>query len=135
MQTTLKPIAISSIASLDDPFWAVWRKVRPLVVKALVRSDEYGVEDVLRYVSEGRWMLWHGDRCVAFTKVSRYAKHTACVVILCGGDLDEIQKLEPDMAKWAKQQGCKYLVIHGRRGGGRALDGYREKSTSYRKAL
>ncbi len=124
-----------TLANIDDPFWSVWRKVRPLVVKALERADEYGVEDVLRYVAEGRWQLWHGEDCVAFTKIDRYAKHTACVVILCGGDLGEIREIEPDLAKWAKQQGCKYLVIHGRRGWGRALDGYNEKSTTFRKAL
>ena len=124
-----------NIFNLDDPFWAVWGKVRPLVVKALEHADEYGVEDVLRYVSEGKWMLWHTDNSVAFTKIAHHAKHTACIVILCAGDLDEIRELEPSMCRWAKSNGCKYLTVHGRRGWGRALEGFREQSTSFRKAL
>lgn len=124
-----------TLANLDDPFWAVWRKVRPLVVKALERADEYGVEDVLQYVSEGRWLLWHGERSVAFTRIARYAQHSACVVVLCGGDIKEIRDLEPGVAKWAKRQGCKYLEIYGRRGWKRALEGYEEQSVIYRKAL
>ncbi len=135
MQTTLKPTVTTSILALDDSFWSTWKKVRPLVVKALVQADEYAVEDVLRYVSEGRWTLWHSDNSVCFTRFAQYAQHKACIVVLCAGDIDEIRDLEPDMCKWARQHGCKYLEFFGRRGWGRALDGFKEHSTTFRKAL
>ncbi len=125
----------SNVTSLDEEFWTIWRKVRPLLAKALERSDEYSLGDVLHFAYEGTWDMWHGDNSVAFTRLARYPQHTALVIILAAGELEEIVQLEPHVVAWGKQQGCKYVEVYGRRGWARALPGYDEQATVYRKVL
>ncbi|MGI9490504.1 MAG: hypothetical protein ACR2RF_32345 [Geminicoccaceae bacterium] len=109
--------------------------MRPLVAEALDRADEYSVGDVLHYAYTGKWQTWHGERSVAFTRIATYPTHTACIVILCAGDLSEIKELEPQICAWARRMGCKYMKIYGRRGWHRALDDYAEQSAVLRKEL
>ncbi len=135
MQTTLRQIETSSISSLDDPFWTVWRRVRSLLVKALERADEYKIADVLHYAYTGQWQTWHGDNSVAFTRIANYPEHTACILILAAGDLSEIKELEPDICLWARRQGCRYMEIYGRRGWQKALSDYHEQYAVLRKEL
>ena len=135
MQTMLRQIGHSSISSLDDPFWIVWRKVKPLVQKALEHSDEYSLGDVLHFAHSGMWQLWHGHQSVAFTRLVVYPQHKVCVFILAAGELSEITALEPQICQWAKEQGCKYVEIYGRRGWKRSLPAYDEQSVILRKAL
>jgi len=131
----LRQIETSHIASLDDPFWVVWRRVKPMVAKALGRADEYSLGDVLHYVNTGKWQLWQGDNSVAFTRIASYPEHSACIIVLSAGDLNEIKALEPGICTWAKRMGCKYVEIFGRRGWQKALPGYKEQHTVLRKGL
>ncbi len=124
-----------NVTSLDEEFWTVWRKVRPLLDKALKRSDEYSLSDVLHFAHSGLWQMWHGDHCVAFTRIANYPQHTALIIILAAGELEEIIDLEPHVSDWGRQQGCKYVEIYGRRGWSRALPGFDEQATVFRKAL
>ena len=126
---------MTPLTQMDDPFWVLWRRVRPLVVKALERADEYSLGDVLHYAYTGKWQVWAGERSVAFTRVAQYPQHSACILILAGGDLSEMKRLEPEVCAWAKRQGCKYVEIYGRKGWNKALDGYDEQSRVLRKVL
>ncbi len=124
-----------NVTSLDEDFWVVWRKVKPLLEKALKRSDEYSMSDVLHFTHTGMWQMWHGDHCVAFTRVANYPQHRALIIILAAGELEEIMDLEPLVAQWGRDQGCKYVEIYGRRGWSKALPGYDEQSAILRKVL
>ncbi len=124
-----------NVTSLDEDFWVVWRKVKPLLERALKRSDEYSMSDVLHFTHTGTWQMWHGDHCVAFTRVANYPQHRALIIILAAGELEEIMDLEPLVAQWGRDQGCKYVEIYGRRGWSKALPGYDEQSAILRKVL
>ncbi len=124
-----------NVISLDDEFWTVWRRVKPLLVKALERSNEYSVADVLHFAHTGDWQLWYGPNSVAFTRIANYPQHTVLIIILAAGELEEIMDLEPQVAEWGRDMGCKYVEIYGRRGWARALPGYEEQSVILRKAL
>jgi len=126
---------ITAVTDMNEPFWAAWRKVKPLVEKALRQADEYSLGDVLHYANTGQWQLWHGDNSVGFTRIARYPEHQTCVLILAAGELEEIVDLEPHICAWAKKEGCKYMEIFGRRGWQRALGGYDEQYAVLRKEL
>ncbi len=123
------------VTYLDDPFWTAWRSIKPLLEKALETADEYAIGDVLHFAHTGQWQTWYAEHSVVFTRIARYPEHTACIVVLAAGNLDEIKRYEPDLVKWATDQGCKYLEIYGRRGWRRAFDGYEEQAAILRKAL
>ena len=125
----------ADITSLDDPFWIIWRRAKPLLVKALERADEYRMADVLHYVYTGQWQMWHGEESVAMTRIAHYPEHTACIIILAAGDLEEILDLEPGICAWASRQGCKYVEIYGRTGWKRAFKDYEAQSLILRKEL
>ncbi len=124
-----------NVTSLDEDFWVVWRKVKPLLEKALKRSDEYSMSDVLHFTHTGMWQMWHGDHCVGFTRIANYPQHKALIIVLAAGELEEIIDLEPHIAEWGRNEGCKYVEIYGRRGWSKALPGYDEQAAIFRKVL
>ena len=135
IKTSKKDRDLTPVTSLDDPFWAIWRNLRPLVQKALETADEYSIGDVLHFAYTGQWQVWHTDKSVAFTRIARYPEHTTCVLVLAAGDLEDIAEYEPRICAWAKKQDCKYMEIFGRRGWQKALDGYSEQYAVLRKGL
>jgi len=54
---------------------------------------------------------------------------------LAGGDLAEIQKIEPALAQWGRQMNCRRAVIQGRRGWLKAFSGYKERAVIMTKEL
>jgi hypothetical protein len=52
----------------------VWDQVKPLVEKAVAHADgRLGVDDVRKWLDEGTFQLWLGDRAIAITEVLNYA--------------------------------------------------------------
>jgi len=55
---------------------------------------------------------------------------------LCGGSgLDRMAQALPQIERWAAENDCKKSEIAGRKGWGRALDGYREVASVFVKDL
>lgn len=123
------------VTDLDSPFWSTWRKVKPLVQKALARSNEYSIGDVLHYIATDAWQCWYTPKAVACGRIASYPNHKAYVIVLAAGDIADIVENEPMIAEFAREKGCKYVEIYGRRGWERALKGYKEQATVLRKVL
>lgn len=126
---------IKQVTSLDEPFWAEWREMKPLIQKALDHADEYDMGDVLHWLHTGAWQGWYTPNAVACTRIATFPKHRTCVVVLAAGKLDEIVQAEPGIADFARENGCKYVEIFGRKGWKRSLEGYTEQFTVLRKVL
>ncbi len=126
---------LRKVTSLEEPFWAQWRDMKPLIEKALEHADEYTLGDVLHWLHIGEWQGWYTANAVACTRIAQYPRHRACIVVLAAGDLDEIVSAEPQIVEFARENGCKYIEIFGRSGWRRALEGYSEQFTVLRKEV
>lgn len=72
--------------------------------------------DVADMVNEGRAHLWPGKKSAVVTHFINYPRMKALNFWLVGGDLDELQEMEPVIAAWGKAAGCGRLLATGRRG-------------------
>jgi len=119
----------------------VWDKVQHQIEKTndAVLNDE----DVLGFLQSGQWRLWvaieNGIVVAAMTvEFFYYPRDKVCRVVTMGGERmkewltsDTIQKFED----WAKEEGCSYIDVFGRRGWKKVLPGYEEDCVLLRKAI
>lgn len=125
----------TSVTYMDEEFWALWRRIKPLIQKALDRADEYTIGDVLHFLHTDRWQAWYTPNSVACTRIAEYPEHRTCVIVLAAGELEEVRAAEPQIVAYAQDMGCKYVEIFGRKGWERVLPGYSEQFTVLRKVL
>lgn len=103
-----------------------------LIQQALDRSlGDYHLEDVVRFIAEGKLQLWATENSVAVTEVIVYPRKKAVLVLLAAGDLDEIRESIPMIEDFAKAIGADRITLCGRRGWVRALEkeGFVEQHT------
>ena len=119
----------------------IWDKVKHQIEKTndAVLNDE----DVLNFLANGQWRLWvaldEGEVVAAMTvEFFYYPRDKVCRVVTMGGQRmqewltsDTIKKFED----WAKEQGCSYIDVFGRRGWKKVLPGYNEDAVLLRKAI
>ena len=128
-------------AILQVPYWdveAAWPEAAPLLQQALDTQDEWTLEAVRRELlsspySQRPMQLWMiPGRFALVTQIQVFPSGVRkCLLFLGGGDdLEAIKAAQPAVAAWAhKFHGCTKLLIYGRRGFLRALDGFKETST------
>lgn len=130
-------IELVPIAAIDE----IWPKVESLVEKTndLVLNDQ----DVLNFLHTGQWRLWvaidDGQVVAAMTvEFFFYPRDKVCRVVTMGGERmmewltsDTIKKFED----WAKEEGCSYIDVYGRRGWKKVLPGYEEDCVLLRKQI
>jgi hypothetical protein len=98
----------------------------------------HDIDDVREAVEAGIAQIWPRPKSCMVTTIETYPKAKFVRGWLAGGDLDEIkQTCAPDgpIERWAKRQGCTWVVIGGRKGWLRAFSGYRESCTVMIKEL
>ena len=119
----------------------IWDKVKHQIEKTndAVLNDE----DVLGFLQSGQWRLWvaieNGIVVAAMTvEFFYYPRDKVCRVVTMGGERmkewltsNTIQKFED----WAKEEGCSYIDVFGRRGWKKVLPGYEEDCVLLRKAI
>jgi len=64
----------------------------------------------------GRVEFWPGKKCALISQVVQYPQKKMIHVFLAGGDISEIQEMEPHIVEWAKEKGCSALSLTGRPG-------------------
>jgi hypothetical protein len=86
-------------------------------------------DDVAKGVFEGRYQFWPKEGAAVVTEVVTYPRKKVLHVFLAGGELAQIIDLQPEVAAWAKTQGCTGFTQAGRYGFHRALKdhGWRTK--------
>lgn len=82
------------------------------------------INDVWAAIDRGDAQLWPLPNGVMVTDIEIYPQKKALRGWLAGGDLQEIVASEPNIANWAKKQGCDLILIAGRPGWARSFDGY-----------
>jgi hypothetical protein len=121
---TLKSHEIAAHWHLIEPFFFEHYEWTPEKVKAQLESAKaqlWGLADA------------NGIRGVVITKTNL---PLGLIWIASGKGLDgEAMQLLADIEAWMKERGCTDVVIEGRRGWGRVLEGYEEKATVFVKRL
>lgn len=106
-----------------------WRRCRPWIEAALAHSPGFeAIEDVERFVAEGKYQFWPGTRSAAITEIAQFAAKRVLIVQHGGGDLSElIDEMEPAFCDFARVAGCDAIMGFGRMGWRRVTEkrGYR----------
>lgn len=75
-------------------------------------------------VAAGEAQLWTGDQSAAVTLIEDEPRERRLLVWLAGGDLRElVDDLRPCIEAFARERGCRRMMIVGRVGWERALAG------------
>ena len=112
-----------------------WERCRFWIEQA-IKADPAGmpIEQVETEIAEGRADLWPGLKSAAVCGLQTPLGLREYHIWLAGGDLSELREMEKSATIHAIKLGCERVVIHGRKGWLRALDGY-DKSPTIRKEL
>jgi hypothetical protein len=91
---------------------------------------------VLDGIARGEYQFWASkDSCVVST-IDVFPRIKQLTVIIGAGDLREIDDvIRPVIEAWARSIGCDTMLIMGRPGWQRALEGYRRTAVVLEKKL
>jgi hypothetical protein len=93
------------------------QRLRHHVEAALEYSGgTHGIEDIAEGIKTGRFQLWPADNSVIVTEIIVYPRLKNLHFFLAGGDLDEIQLMQPLVESWGKSMGCTRVSLAGRKG-------------------
>lgn len=105
----------------------------PWIVKALDRSGNIDTLDkVLRNIATGHAQLWPAPRGCFVTELVQHQKRLGIRAWLAGGELDQLMDMIPDIAAWARAQGCTFAEFDGRLGWEKPLKarGWKKRSVT-----
>jgi hypothetical protein len=126
------------------PYWEVeevWDEVSPMLQKAIDRQDEWTLEGVKQTLMQpnSTAQLWKvGNTSAIVTMIQSFQTGVRkCLLFLGGGtNMGNSLHTHSEIEAWAKKYfGCHKMIIHGRKGWLRVLDGYEEVTTCMEKKL
>jgi hypothetical protein len=118
----------------------MWPHVREKLQDAVDACGEWTIEQLQRGVCSGKqllWLTWDGQaiNAVCVTEVMDTPKGRGCLAVACGGsDNDWPDRLKP-IEDYAKEAGCQFMRIQGRKGWQRVFKEYRFEWVSLSKRL
>jgi len=120
---------------------SVWGSVKNLITKT--NDDVLNDNDIKGYLLNGDYTLWVAideeskDVVAAMTtEFAYYPRDKVCRVVTLAGERMKEWIGNLDMVEdWAKEQGCNYLDMYGRRGWIKVLPDWKEDSVLLRKKL
>jgi hypothetical protein len=112
-------------------------KFREPIERAL--KEGYGqmnYNDVIDYIKSGEFQFWSSENSCVITTVDIFPRIKQLTVVIGAGDLNEIDTIiRPVIEEWARQIACDTMLIMGRPGWQRALEGYRRTAVVLEKRL
>lgn len=113
-----------------------WGRVRKYLSDALEYSDGMSdIDDVRDSLAKGESDLWVGEKSAIVTQVIETRIAKALLYHLAGGDLKELIEMTEHIENLAKDMGCSKVLINGRAGWGKVLNGYKERTRIFEKVL
>jgi hypothetical protein len=118
----------------------IWPIVSEWVRRSIERVDLSKFDCVERQVFSGDALLWvvHNGviKAAVITQLSIVEGGKVCTILSCGGGgvikaLGLLERIE----EYAKQEGCRSVLVYGRKGWARALRDYRSAAVVLRKEL
>lgn len=110
---------------------------RELIERAL--AENYGqlnYADVVEGILRGEYQFWAAQNSCVITTIDIFPRIKQLTVIIGAGDLHEINNdIRPLVEEWARSINCDTMLIMGRPGWQRALEGYRRTAVVLEKKL
>ena len=102
---------------------ATWARCAPWLDAALAHAGQsHALSDVLGMLARGEARLWAGEAAAMVTVIEDEPLERRMLIWLAGGDFDErVTRLRPAAEHWAREQGCRRVLVMGRPGWERAL--------------
>ena len=122
-------------------------KIRPLLERfsdSDINKNIYSLSDFIYDLKSGYYTLWlvfedQDVEAYVTTQIWSTSKTSVCEINACCGSMGAgyaILKYElPVIEEWARERGCKYMYIRGRRGWKRMLKDYEEQLVILTKEL
>jgi len=121
---------------------SIWDRVRPMIEAGYAAADEFMPEDMLDRLVGAKVQLWGaiGDRgdifAVLTTELVPMRSGLVCWMCQCAGErLGEWREFHRKVEDYARAEGCVKVVLRGRVGWQRALDGYQVRNVQLEKVL
>lgn len=98
---------------------AEWVRVRDWLNPSIEKTfGTHTEEDVFLMCATGQngSRLWVFENSCAITEFQQFPQMKVCNLFLVGGDLEELLSKEPEISKFAKENGCSRLTGAGRNG-------------------
>jgi hypothetical protein len=110
---------------------------RELIERALAEGyGQLSYQDVITGINKGEYQFWAAENSCVVTTIDVFPQMKQLTIILGAGDLAEIDtKIRPVIEDWAREIKCDALIIFGRPGWQRALEGYRRTAVVLEKRL
>jgi len=101
----------------------IWSRVVPFIERALERGSIWNIEDIYDGLKESTFQLWAWkDDGIEAVLITCLVKDKYCVMLtMAGSKMYEWIKFLPIVENWARQNGCKEMMVHGRKGWSRVL--------------
>ena len=114
-ETLPASIAHSDRTPPDD----LWARYAPLLEPARrAWSAQRSLDEVRSEIGTGHAQLWAGRRSALVTRLHADGR---VHVWLAGGELADILSMVAGVEAWARQQGCTFATLQGRKGWERVL--------------
>lgn len=109
-----------------------FERCRPYLEAALeYNRGTQTIEDVKAGIESGQFQLIAGRNSAALTEIAKLPQKTYINVILGGGDLEELKDIAKRIEDASRAAGADGVMIIGRRGWGKVLEGYDLYATVY----
>jgi hypothetical protein len=119
----------------DEMRWI--SRFRELIERALAEGyGQLSYQDVITGINKGEYQFWAAENSCVVTTIDIFPQMKQLTIILGAGDLAEIDtKIRPVIEDWAREIKCDAMIIFGRPGWQRALEGYRRTAVVLEKRL
>ena len=108
-----------------------WAKAKEHLIRALEHAKgTHTIDDCALLVGCGHFKLWVGEECAMLTEFSTFPQMKVLNVFAAGGKLKGLLKLENDLIKFAKDNGCSRITEMGRKGWEKVLPGVEAVGTA-----
>lgn len=112
-------------------------KFRELIERALAESyGQMNYNDVVNSIKSGEFQFWTSENSCVITTIDIFPRIRQLTIVIGAGDFEEINNvIRPVLEEWARSIQCDTLLIMGRPGWQRALEGYRRTAVVLEKRL
>ena len=102
--------------SLDQKQAQILTHSRKFIEPILKQLKTHLWEDIVWGIENGYFFLYSFEKSALVCEFVNYPRLKALNIFLAGGDLKELKSIQPDLIKWAKENGVSRIEIRGRLG-------------------
>jgi hypothetical protein len=126
-----------------DTAAAQWPALRGMIDVGYAAGGDFMPEDLPNQITEGKVLLWiavDDETAVVHAAMTTELIPMRCGLVCwmgqCAGDrMRDWSKFHTQIEEYARDEGCVKVVLKGRRGWERILDGYKIRTVTLEKAL